>query len=84
MNEADYLRIVNFIDETHRKLARLALDQSVGAAQGKTFSDIVPLDSILLSEALISDLRAMADLRIRRRAKGHGRTCFHSVHGSVN
>jgi hypothetical protein len=60
MNEADYLRIVNFIDETHRKLARLALDQNIGAAQGKTFLDIVSPDSILLREAVISDLRAMA------------------------
>ncbi len=60
MNEADYLSVVQGLDEAHRKLARLALDQSVGAAQGKTFSDVISPDSILLSEAVIADLRGMA------------------------
>ncbi|MGC8602372.1 MAG: hypothetical protein ACP5VS_01645 [Desulfomonilaceae bacterium] len=69
MKEIDYLHIVQTLDYVHKKLAQLTLDQISGGSTGKTFSDIVPSDSILLSQTLLSDLRSMADTETDTRLK---------------
>ena len=61
MKQAEYFQIVKAIDEAHRQLARLTLDQSSGTSTKKGFSDIVPSDSIFLNKTVIDDLQAMAE-----------------------
>ncbi|MCX5872601.1 MAG: hypothetical protein NTY51_05100 [Deltaproteobacteria bacterium] len=61
MNEKEYHKIVRALEETHRNLALLTLNQSIGASVNKKFSDILTEDSILLRPSLINDLRMMAD-----------------------
>lgn len=61
MNENEYQKIVQVLEETHRNLALLTLNQSVGASVKKKFSDILTDDSALLKPVLINDLRIMAD-----------------------
>ncbi|MGC8660378.1 MAG: hypothetical protein ACP5U1_15035 [Desulfomonilaceae bacterium] len=65
MKQTEYSQIVKAIDKAYRELARLTLDQSSGLSTGKSFSDIVPSDSIFLDETVINDLRAMAESESR-------------------
>lgn len=60
MDQVAYLNITNTIERTYKKLAILALDQSMGYSLGRGFSDIVPEDSILVDIDTVNELKEMA------------------------
>jgi hypothetical protein len=59
MNRSDHRKTVKALDDAYRNLALLTLEQTTGTSVTRGFSDILPSDSLLLSQSTIDQLSNM-------------------------